>query len=206
MKQKIFLSNNSLHVVEYSCGRVVKCKQCFSLYRLQYLNIATAGASILATPLWGMLYADDAGVVLQSPEQPKNMVEVIVVVCAAFGLTVSEAKTEIVYLRAKGLPESTATFSVEAADQMYNQTSDVVCLGGSVNHNVDLFIEVNRRIRNARCSFPNYTLELYDLFPSLPHGSITVSSAWELISVSMCYSQGDGVNTSLSRLMYCTHE
>ena len=28
---------------------------------------ATAGESVLATPLWGMLYADDAGVVSQSP-------------------------------------------------------------------------------------------------------------------------------------------
>ena len=37
------------------------------------------------------------------------------------------------------------------------------------------------------------------------YDSITVSSAWKLISVSMCYSQGDGVNTSLSRFMYCTH-
>ena len=35
--------------------------------------------------------------------------------------------------------------------------------------------------------------------------SITVSSTWELTSVSMRYSQGDGVNTSLSRIMYCTH-
>ena len=38
------------------------------------------------------------------------------------------------------------------------------------------------------------------------YDSIIVSSAWELTSVSMRYSQGDGVNTSLSRLMYCTHE
>ena len=74
---------------------------------------ATAGESVLA-PLWGMLYADDAGVVSQSPEQLKKMMGVIVVVCAAFGLTVSEAKTEIMCLRAKGMPESTATFSVEA--------------------------------------------------------------------------------------------
>ena len=44
---------------------------------------------------------------------------VIGVVCAAFGLTVSEAKTEIICLRAKGMPESTATFSVEAAGQVY---------------------------------------------------------------------------------------
>ena len=35
--------------------------------------------------------------------------------------------------------------------------------------------------------------------------SITVSSAWELMSVSMCYPQGDGVNTPLSRFMYCIH-
>ena len=39
----------------------------------------------------------------------------------------------------------------------------------------------------------------------LIYDSITVSSTWELTSVSMRYSQGDGVNTSLSRLVYCTH-
>ena len=76
---------------------------------------ASAGESVLATPLWGMLYADDAGVVSQSSEQLKKMMGVIVVVCAAFGLTVSEAKTEIMCLRAKGMLESTAIFSVEAA-------------------------------------------------------------------------------------------
>ena len=38
---------------------------------------------------------------------------VILVECAAFDLTVSEAKTEIMCLRAKRMPESTATFSVE---------------------------------------------------------------------------------------------
>ena len=34
------------------------------------------------------------------------------------------------------------------------------------------------------------------------YDSITVSPAWELILVSMCYSQGDRVNTPLSRLLY----
>ena len=52
----------------------------------------SVGESALATPLWGMLYADDVGVVLQSPEQLSKMMGVIVVVCAAFGLTVSEAQ------------------------------------------------------------------------------------------------------------------
>ena len=115
-----------------------------------------------------MLYADDAGVVSQSPEQLRKMMGVIVVVCVAFGLTVSEAKTEIMCLRAKGMPESTATFSVEAAGQVYNQTNTFVYLRGNVNHhNADLSIEIGRRVRNAWCSFRKYTLELHDR-PSAP--------------------------------------
>ena len=39
---------------------------------------ATVGESVLAMPLWGMLYADDAGVVSQSPEKLRKMMGVIV--------------------------------------------------------------------------------------------------------------------------------
>ena len=46
---------------------------------------ANSGESALASPLWGMLFADDAGVVSQSPEQLSKMIGVIVIVCAAFG-------------------------------------------------------------------------------------------------------------------------
>ena len=73
---------------------------------------ATAGEPVLTTLLWGMLYADVAGVVSQSPEQLRKMMGMIVVVCVAFGLTVSEAKTKIMCLRTKGMPESTAVFTV----------------------------------------------------------------------------------------------
>ena len=55
---------------------------------------ATSGEPVLATLLWGMPYADNAGVVSQSPEQLRKM-GLIMVVCAAFDLTVSEAKIEI---------------------------------------------------------------------------------------------------------------
>ena len=79
------------------------------------------------------LYAGDTGVVLQSPEQLRKMMGVIVVVCAAFGLTVSDAKNEIMCLRAKGMPEFTAIFRVEAAGQVYNQTNEFIYLGGNVN-------------------------------------------------------------------------
>ena len=43
--------------------------------------------------LWGMLYADDAGVVSTSPRGLTRMMGVIVATCQEFGLTVSEKKT-----------------------------------------------------------------------------------------------------------------
>ena len=52
-----------------------------------------------------------------------------------FGLTVSEP---------------TAIFSVETA----GQTNEYVYLGGTVDHNDDLSIEVDRRIRNAWVQLP----------------------------------------------------
>ena len=123
---------------------------------------ATAGESGLAMPLWGIFYADDARVVSLSPKKPRKMTGVIVVVYVAFGLTVLDAKTEIMCLRTKEMPEYAATFSLEVTGQVYNQTNEFVYLGGNANHNTDLSIELNRRIRNAWCSFRKYTLELYD--------------------------------------------
>ena len=54
--------------------------------------------------------------------------DVIVTVCAAFGLTVSEAKTVIMCLRTRGMSDAASTFSVEAAGQVYKQTHDFVYL------------------------------------------------------------------------------
>ena len=97
---------------------------------------ATGGESALETSLWRMLCADYAGVVSHLPEQLRKMMGVIVVVCAALGLTVLETKTEIMCLRKKRMSESIAIFSVESAGQVYNELNEFVYLGGSVNNNV----------------------------------------------------------------------
>ena len=77
---------------------------------------AAAGEPAMATSLWGILYADNAGNTGTIPQSPTHLRKMMgVIVCAAFELTVSEAKTEIMYLRTKGMPEATAVFSVEAA-------------------------------------------------------------------------------------------
>ena len=48
----------------------------------------------------GMMYADHAGILSLSPVELER-ITVIVTACAAFGLTVSEAKTEFMGLQAK---------------------------------------------------------------------------------------------------------
>ena len=62
--------------------------------------------------VWGMLYADDAGIVSRSPAGLARMMTVIVEVFGAFGLTISEKKTETLLMRAPEKaqqPEETST-------------------------------------------------------------------------------------------------
>ena len=125
---------------------------------------ATSGRSVLETSLWRMLDAFDAGVVPQTPEQLRKMMGVIAVLCAAFGLAVSEAKTETMCLRTKGMPEATTIlFSLETDDQVYSQTNEFVYISGGMSPLMQcrpVHREVDRRIPNAWFSSRNNTLEL----------------------------------------------
>ena len=75
------------------------------------------------------MYADDARVVSRLPKKLRKMMDVIVVMCVAFGLTVLEVKTEIICLRTKEMPEETTISNVEAAGHMHNQTNEFVYPG-----------------------------------------------------------------------------
>ena len=55
---------------------------------------------------------------------------VIMVGCVAFGLTISEAKPEMICLRTKGMLEATTIFSLGAVGQIHNQINEFVYLGG----------------------------------------------------------------------------
>ena len=78
-----------------------------------------------------MLYADDAGIISRSPKGLEKMITAMVTACAAFGLTVSEAKTEIMCLQTKGGGHMLFTFT--AAGQVNNQTVKIVLLGGAIS-------------------------------------------------------------------------
>ena len=110
--------------------------------------------------LWGMLYADDAGIVSRSSEGLERMMTVIITACSSFGLTVSEAKTEIMCLETKGGEKVSCT--INAAGQVYKQTIQFVHLGGATTADKDLSIEIPRRLQMAWACFQRYKMEIYD--------------------------------------------
>ena len=104
--------------------------------------------------VWGMLYADDAGVVSRSQEGLTRMVTIIVEVFGAFRLTVSEKKTKTLLIRAPekqpkkaGSPPPSQV--IEAAGQKYAQTAQLRYLSGLVNEEGELTQENNHQSRAA---------------------------------------------------------
>ena len=67
--------------------------------------------------VWGMLYANNACIVSRSPRALAKIMEVFVHVCDAFGLTVSEKKTETMCMPAPHMLP--VEMNVEAAGQRY---------------------------------------------------------------------------------------
>ena len=76
-----------------------------------------------------MLCAGDAhaGIVSRLSEGLEIMMTVIATACSPFGLTVSEAKTEIMCLQTKGMGK--VSFTINAAGQIYKQTIELCVLG-----------------------------------------------------------------------------
>ena len=111
--------------------------------------------------LWGMLYADDAGIVSRPSKGLERMMTVIVTACSSCGLTVSEEKTEIMCLETKG--GGKVSFTINAAGQVYKQYIRVcVYLGGAITADRDLSIERTQRLQRASACFQRYKMDIYD--------------------------------------------
>ena len=107
-----------------------------------------------------MLFADDAGIVSRSSEGLERMMTVIVTACSAFGLTVSEAKTEILCLPTGGV--CGGSFTIDAAGQVYKHTIEFVYVGGAITADRELCIETPHCLQRAWAFFQRYKIEIYD--------------------------------------------
>ena len=111
--------------------------------------------------VWGMLYADDASVMSTSPYGLTRMMDVIVVACQEFRLTVSEKNAEAMHLWSHPSTASNA-LQIEAAEQRYKQTAEFVYVGGAISESADLDTEIKRRIGAAWGGVRKYSSLLYD--------------------------------------------
>ena len=99
----------------------------------------------------GMLYSDDVFIVSWSPRGLEQMMAVFVKVFGAFGLTISEGKTETMYML---IPRASATQIVfNATGQNYRQTTSFTYLEGTVIKTPNLSDEIDRWIRTGCMSF-----------------------------------------------------
>ena len=117
--------------------------------------------------MWGMLYADDAGIVSRSRHSLAKMLAGAVAMYASFGLAVSEAKTETVCPMTKGMDR--VTFVTEAAGQVHKQSAKFVYLGATVRQNADVTVEITPRVLQANLRLRQYGLPLCTTSP--PHRS-----------------------------------
>ena len=95
--------------------------------------------------IWGMLYADDACIVSRSTRGLGRMMAVFVEIFGAFGLTISESKTETMCMPIPRAPATKIVFN--ATGQQYRQTTtSFTYLGGTVSEMPNLSDEIDRRI------------------------------------------------------------
>ena len=106
-----------------------------------------------------MLYADDAGIISRSPEGQERMMAAIVTACSAFGLTVSEAKTEIMCLQTQGGEK--VSFTIYSAGQVYKETIEFVYLGGAITADRDLS-KITWCLQRVWACFQRYKMDIYD--------------------------------------------
>ena len=123
----------------------------------------------------GMLYADDAGIVSGSPAGLARMMTIIVEVFGAFGLTVSEEKTETLLMRAPEKAQQPGeaptpplpALEIAVAGQKYHQAHQFVYLGGLINEDADITRDINRRTKIAWGCFRKFSTKLF-YRPSAP--------------------------------------
>lgn len=110
--------------------------------------------------LWGMLYDDDAGIVLRSPGSLEGMMPTILRVSGLFRLMVSERETDITSLLPKGMEE--CPFRVNTSGPVYKHTSKHLCLGVIVCEGGKVDTEMASRLSRAWGCYRRNGQPMYD--------------------------------------------
>lgn len=104
--------------------------------------------------IWATLFADDAGITLQSQSSLAKTVTTIVEACAAFDFFLSEKNTENNNMRPPNTKAEVVDVEAVGQTQTYNKIETFV-RGGAINTVGDVSSKANHRTGNARKFFAN---------------------------------------------------
>jgi len=107
-----------------------------------------------------MLYADEACIACRTAKGLARLMAIVVEVCGAFGLTVLEEETEVMYM--SGPHSDVSRVDITDFVQNYVQTTSFTYIGGPVLERSENAVEINWRAQLAWQRFKRYTTELYD--------------------------------------------
>ena len=115
---------------------------------------------VVSRTVWGMLYADDACIVSQSPKGLAKMMSVIVEICRVVALAVLAKKTKTMCMPPPRRPRTMVR--VEGAGKIHKHVQSFTYLGGAVTETPDMSVEIARRARSCWMHIRRYLRKLYD--------------------------------------------
>ena len=111
--------------------------------------------------VWGIFYADNAGVVSKWAEGLAKTMTVMVTVVEAVGLTALEKKTETMLLQTRDLASRVPPFVIEEAGHRHKQKMQFLYLGDVIHVDADLMVKIKRPVRLKRACYKRFGPELY---------------------------------------------
>ena len=108
-----------------------------------------------------MLYADDAAIVSRSLASLVKKMTAVVEVCGAYGLTVTEKKTETMVVSPPHHAQE--DLQIVAAGQRYTQTEQFIFPGGTITAEAAMTAEMRRRTGTAWGVFRRHANVVYEL-------------------------------------------
>lgn len=98
-----------------------------------------------------MLYADDSAIDFTSRGRLERMM-LVNMLAGRLGLLVSESKTEIMRIFAKGMKE--CSFTVDVAGMVFNREEEILCTSGvNICEDGSIEGEINHRVQQAHDCF-----------------------------------------------------
>ena len=143
-------------------GLKLKFKIDSNIFEVTKLSKNTSGA-VSDITIWDILFADDAEIVSDSPENLKMIIDIFSMVATAYGQEISIKKSEVMFLNPKdGVIDSTNYDMIQVYGQNLKVVKEFKYLGALETNTADCSLEIQSRIQKAIVSFEMNKAAVFD--------------------------------------------